>query len=183
MKKEDEIIALLREIRDLQKKAYDEWKTELAKNEQIRKNAIKESEQRINQVFGMFGMKSGWPMHLAGEPSEEKGEYYEAREWLKNNNSPSPLASNRFMDKEEALEFVEGLYEAGAEKVSVVHVKDEPDRIAEGGGPYSDYLIVTLPEEAKKRSALFKIHAVEAKNEGFDAVPDNGEKELFFWWD
>jgi hypothetical protein len=183
MNKEDEILELLKEIQSIQQTWYNEWKLELAKSEQIRSNVIKESEQRINQMFGMFSIKSGWPTQFTQELPQEKGEYYEAREWLKNNNNPSPLASNRFMDKEEALEFVERLYKAGSEKVSIVHVKDEPDRIAEEGGPYSDYLVVTLPEESKKRRALFKIHSTEAKNEGFDTGPDTGEKELFFWWD
>ncbi len=107
----------------------------------------------------------------------------EAREWLKANRNPSALASNRFGPSSSAARFVDRLYAAGATKVVIDNVYDEPDRIKDEGGPYADTLLVQLPEDRNVRSAIFRIHDEESRKEGFDPTPDSGQSILMFWWD
>lgn len=107
----------------------------------------------------------------------------EARTWLKNNKNTSALGTNRFGTTEKALEFVEKLYELGAELVEIDGVMDEPSRIEEEGGPYADSLIVTLPDDEDKRKAVFEVYKKETIDQGFEAEEYNGESEVTFWWD
>ena len=184
MNKEDEILALLQEIRAFQQEAYNEWKAEMAKSEQIRQKLIADSEMRMNELLrNILGLHFN---PLGGQKTHsppDKRNCYEAREWLKINNNPSPLASNRFSDKEEAMQFIETLYQAGAKEVSVLNPVNNLDRIKDEGGPYADSLVVTLPKEKGKRKTLFKINNNEAAKEGFDSISDTGQNELDFWWD
>ena len=109
----------------------------------------------------------------------------EAREWLKGNKSESALASNRFGLTAEALEFVEQLYTAGAERVIVPRtcLQEDPDTIKLEGGPYADCLSVFLPKDSEKKSAVLRICRREIEREGFD--PDEGTADdfVFLWWD
>ena len=109
----------------------------------------------------------------------------EAREWLKGNKNESALASNRFGLTAEALEFVEQLYTAGAERVIVPRtcLQEDPDTIKLEGGPYADCLSVFLPKDSEKKSAVLRICRREIEREGFD--PDEGTADdfVFLWWD
>jgi hypothetical protein len=77
----------------------------------------------------------------------------EALAWLKQNKNESALASNRFLETENAIRFVTQLYDAGAEKVIIPEdtIEDEPD------GPYADALVVTLPTDPVKRKQVIAI--------------------------
>ena len=75
----------------------------------------------------------------------ELGPRYEALAWLESNPNPYALAGNRFTSTEDALIFVERLYEYGAVEVLVTGIYDEDWRIEAEGGPYADTLIVRLP--------------------------------------
>jgi hypothetical protein len=108
---------------------------------------------------------------------------YEARTWIIDNPNLYPLAGNRFETKQEALDFVEQLYSAGAETVYVTSVCSEDWRIREEGGPYADRLIVILPNDPQKRRDIFQINTKEAQNEGLVPEVDTGQYELLFWWD
>jgi hypothetical protein len=122
--------------------------------------------------------RTGW-----GSDYSDLGPRYEAREWLESNPNPYALAGNRFDSTEEALAFVEALYEAGAQQVWVTGIYDEDWRIEAEGGPYADTLIVRLPAKADARRALFKIAGEEAVREGFSPDRDTGQDELLLWWD
>ncbi len=111
-------------------------------------------------------------------------EYYEAREWLQTNANPSPFAGNRFSGREEALAFVEQLYAAGAAKVHVTDLHNEPWRTEREGGPYSATLVIELPTGPPQRQALFQIYNQEAEDTGgFEPQNDTGQSELGMWWD
>ena len=109
----------------------------------------------------------------------------EAREWLKGNGNESALASNRFGLTAGALEFVDELYRAGAERVIVPRtcLQDDADTIKLEGGPYADCLSVFLPKDPNKKSAVLQLCRREIEREGFD--PDEGSVEdfVFLWWD
>jgi hypothetical protein len=108
---------------------------------------------------------------------------YEAASWLESNPNPHALAGNRFTSTEEALTFVEALYEHGAPEVLVTGIYDEDWRIEAEGGPYADTLIIRLPPEVENRRMLFEIANEEATREGFSPVRDIGQDELLLWWD
>lgn len=109
----------------------------------------------------------------------------EAREWLKGNRNESALASNRFGETQGALEFVDELYRAGAERVIVPRtcLQDDADTIKLEGGPYADCLSVFLPKDPDKKSSVLQLCRREIEREGFD--PDEGSVDdfVFLWWD
>jgi hypothetical protein len=109
----------------------------------------------------------------------------EAREWLKVNGNDSALASNRFGQTQGAIEFVDELYSAGAERVIVPRtcLQDDADTIKLEGGPYADCLSVFLPTDAQKKSAVLKICRREIEREGFDADAGTVDDFVFLWWD
>lgn len=111
------------------------------------------------------------------------GPRYEALEWLATNRSEWCLASNRFASKAEAVDFVEGLYAAGAETVWVLNVTDDSTTPALEGGPYADALLVRLPREGDLRRAVLAIAGAEAEREGFESERDTGQDCTCLWWD
>ncbi len=119
---------------------------------------------------------------LQGEIGE-LGPRYEARAWLESNPNPYALAGNRFTSTEDALIFVEKLYEYGAVEVLVTGIYDEDWRIEVEGGPYADTLIIRLPSEPERCHKLFEITNEEATREGFSPERDMGQEEIMLWWD
>lgn len=71
----------------------------------------------------------------------------EALSWLKSNRNPSALATNFFQTTSEAISAVERLYAAGASRVYILPPLEEPDRVREEGGPYSDGLDIFFPRD------------------------------------
>jgi len=108
---------------------------------------------------------------------------YEATKWTTASGNHAPFASNHFQSREDALKFVRNLYRLGARAVYAVHILDEPDRIKDEGGPYSDSLFVYLPSDRSRRRALFEVEARVAKGQGFVPKDDKGQERLFLWWD
>lgn len=102
----------------------------------------------------------------------------EAREWLKNTLETTPLAGNRFKDKEEARRFVEDLYFAGAVRVEVEDV-DEP----RPGYRYASTLTVIMPNLKELRDEIFTIYNEESEKETGRTESDSGQSTLTFWWD
>jgi hypothetical protein len=119
---------------------------------------------------------------LGGGKSRAKANYTgpEALQWLKNNKNESALASNRFLETENAIRFVKQLYDAGAAKVIVPDDCITPE---EPEGPYADALVVTMPKDAAKRKRVFEICAKEIKREGFDPDESTDGDDVFLWWD
>ncbi len=108
----------------------------------------------------------------------------EARTWLMQNGSDRCFAGNRFYDRQEALDFVNRLYELGALLVMVDNILDEPYRLREQGGPYADTLEVYLPPEAKARGDLTAVFEHElSERQGLDLDKYRQPELLIFWWD
>lgn len=112
----------------------------------------------------------------------------EAREWLANNSNPSPLAGNRFGSREEAQQFVESLYAAGAVTIFVTMIHGEPWRIEQEGGPYAESLLVKLPDATEARARILAIAEEEMRHEGFleddESLEDKvTEDSISLWWD
>lgn len=105
----------------------------------------------------------------------------EAREWIRKNGRDGPLASNRFEGKDDALAFVNALYEAGAVRVVVDAITDDETEMADGG-PYAEALVVRLPTDVRKRLRLMGIVNSECLKH-WEPVADVGREVLYFWWD
>ena len=111
----------------------------------------------------------------------------EARDWLQKNKNEYALTGNRFGTTEDALKFIELLYEKGAVLVVIsnIGIMDEKDRIEREGGPYADSIAVTLPSDLEKRKELIDILTKEASDQGFVFNPNKDIKnnKVFLWWD
>ena len=83
--------------------------------------------------------------------------------------------------KEDALAFVNLLYEAGAVKVVVDAIMDDKLELDQGD-PYADALIVRLPADPGKRLRLVSIAGSESLRRG-EPVADVGLETRYFWWD
>jgi len=120
----------------------------------------------------------------------------EALTWLLNNRNPSALATNHFQTTESAVGAVKRLYAAGATRVEVLVMYDEPWRIEQQGGPYADALDVTFPKErVKEVLAVIKSMEPEVPDENRN-IEDfyeslrreieanlNREYTYHLWWD
>jgi hypothetical protein len=109
----------------------------------------------------------------------------EALQWLRKNQNESALASNRFMETENAVRFVEELYTAGAKRVIVPDdcITADQETLQWEGGPYADALIVTLPPDNARRQRVLSICEREIAREGFDPDENMGGDQIFLWWD
>jgi hypothetical protein len=110
----------------------------------------------------------------------------EALSWLKDNRNESALASNRFGPTENALRFVQGLYNAGALRVVVprANITDDEDTLKIDGGPYSDAIVVELPKDSARREKVWAMCAREIRREGFDPADGaDDEGKVYLWWD
>jgi hypothetical protein len=103
----------------------------------------------------------------------------EALQWLKKSENESALASNRFLETENAVKFVKKLYAAGATEVLV------PDDaiVAEGETKYADALVVKLPEDATRRQQVLDLCAPELAREGASVDEIGQETQVYLWWD
>jgi hypothetical protein len=115
----------------------------------------------------------------------------EALQWLRDNRNNAALAGNRFHSTQEAIEFVQCLYDAGAEAVAIPikRIFSEAWRIEQEGGPYTETLLVKLPKELEKRRAVWRIcereyqreYGEEWEQSPEDFIPSSGIVDL--WWD
>ncbi|MBI5090942.1 MAG: hypothetical protein HZB26_00695 [Candidatus Hydrogenedentes bacterium] len=110
---------------------------------------------------------------------------FEAIVWLTENENKVPLAGNRFNDTEDSLRFVRKLYSLGALAVFIDEdrIFNEPRRIAEFGGPYTDALIVYLPSSPRSRKRMIQMCNVERQRECEDEIHDRGQTGVRLWWD
>jgi hypothetical protein len=112
---------------------------------------------------------------------------HEARKWLADNQSASGFATNRFQETENAREFVQSLYDAGAISVRIPFdaVRSDPKEIEEMGGPYADALFFELPDSG--RESIYRIFEAEAEGEGYEGMLASESlidgKFLYLWWD
>lgn len=106
----------------------------------------------------------------------------EARQWLKENGNPHALATNRFDSKQDAVKFVESLYEAGATKVFVPNdsINDtEAERF--DGGPYADAVVVEFDPKTAARLVPLLQREIDEQGGGDPFAVPNGWALL--WWD
>jgi hypothetical protein len=140
--------------------------------------------------YDLEGYDAKWADDNADQAAEDPDERItnqpprDARQWLNDNLNPHCFAGNRFYDKQEALDFVNRLYELGAVRVWVDNILDEPYRLREEGGPYADTLIVELPEDRLARAKLHEVFEYELhERQGLDLEPCTEDDTLIFWWD
>lgn len=116
----------------------------------------------------------------------------EARNWVETNKSTNtPLAGNRFASRDEALDFIDELYEKGAARVSIEDELDEDWRIKEEGGPYATSLLIELPRDQESKDQLFQIYCEELTREfSIDLAiqeclsnVDHTQTHVTLWWD
>jgi hypothetical protein len=109
----------------------------------------------------------------------------EALTWLASTPNLFALASYRFESTEAAIEFVQGLYRAGAQHVAIAQdcIRDDPATLKAEGGPWADRLWVTLPDDAQKAQPVIQLCRQEVENEGFLFRESAGEEDIFLWWD
>ncbi len=103
----------------------------------------------------------------------------EALKWLRKNDSESALASNRFGETRDAMQFVEQLYRAGAARVIVPQPAIRSDEIE----TYADALVVTLPTDPTKRDRVWKLCAQELKRGGENPGDNATQDHVLLWWD
>lgn len=117
---------------------------------------------------------------LVPRPDYELGP--DAAEWLRANWTASAFATNRFRITNEAVEFVQQLYAAGAMTVRVANIMFLP---AHNWAPYADTLIVTLPEDAARRRDLFDVmeHVGKPDQSAGEELVDSGQASIRLWWD
>ncbi len=121
-----------------------------------------------------FGMDSG-----GGPAPKDYFQGPEALGWLRANESESALASNRFMETSQAVQFVKKLYAAGAEKVLVPADSIRSDEVE----TYADALVVTLPEDAELRTKVLELCAPELISQGGSPDELASENQVYLWWD
>lgn len=109
----------------------------------------------------------------------------EALAWLKSNGNEAALASNRFLETENAVKYVEALYAAGAAKVVVPNdtIRDDEETVMGEGGPYADALVVTLPSDPELRKSVVDLCRAELRREGFDSPDVAAAPQIYLWWD
>jgi hypothetical protein len=104
----------------------------------------------------------------------------DARGWLRGNPNSSAFATNRFQTTENALAFVEKLYEAGAAAVLI-----DDSCVDADGNRYADTLLVCLPLQGDTRWELERL--CEEQGPG-DVAPGDftmhvAGDQIRLWWD
>jgi hypothetical protein len=103
----------------------------------------------------------------------------EALKWLRKNDSDSALASNRFGETRNAIQFVQQLYSAGATRVIIPLPAIQKDDVE----TYADSLVVTLPSDPTKRDRVWKLCVEELKREGVKPGDTSSQDQVLLWWD
>jgi hypothetical protein len=100
----------------------------------------------------------------------------EARKWLADAKRPNARSLPKFRTAGAALRFVESLYAAEAEAVTVV-----PIYAGKRGQLFADSLLIKLPRTPSERKALQKLCQNFCKKRGGAVLPDkdNGASHLF----
>jgi hypothetical protein len=136
---------------------------------------VHDDEEAELELPPPVGIKSNVKTHIP------ESEIYEAKSWLANTTHPAALAVNRFGTTQAGQDFVENLYRLDAQVIVQLSPFADPQN------PHADALIVKLPVDPKKRKKIFSIFTQELVHEHLldpdEVVEDNGEEELFFWWD
>lgn len=119
-----------------------------------------------------------WYQSLISTPNAK-----EARQWIRTcrKRGFAMVTLGKLDSMEKSLALVEDGYAAGAVRVTAVEIEDYPD-IA-GGMQTSSRLIVTLPNAPAKRAKALAWTGKIAKEQGFDAETDIGQRYVFLLFD
>ena len=83
------------------------------------------------------------------------------------------------MDNRESIAYVRHLYKLGVEELDVVKIDSSPD----GELQSSDNLIAKLPDDPRKRKAIFAAEGKRTVEMGYDPYADSGQRYLWIWFD
>ena len=108
----------------------------------------------------------------------------EALSWLQGSGEiwrtlSSGDGSDSALSDDEALKFVQHLYQLGAKRVTAIHIEGFEEQEEHQD---TDSLVVELPEEAALRKQLFEWKASFDEEGGWDTEPDEGQKYMLLWW-
>src|SRR5688500_2299129 len=92
----------------------------------------------------------------------------EALEWLRGGSDES-FRNLGEMEADESIQFVQRLYDLGAEKVLAVEIDEYPE------GANTGHLLVQLPADDSARGRVFAFEREHAESHGFDGMPDEGQ--------
>lgn len=99
--------------------------------------------------------------------------HLEALDWLQQSKE-GDIRTLGEQDPDASLAIVKQLYAAGATRVNAVGIERVP-----AAGQTSNTLIVEVPSQPQKRTELFAIEGRMARGQGFDPVPDEGQRYMF----
>lgn len=100
----------------------------------------------------------------------------EAMRWL--TGAPSGVHRNiGEMSNADSIRYVRSLYDLGARKVVAVHIGINRNYES------TDTLVVTLPDHAAARKAIFDSESQRAEEMGYEEEADVGQKYLLSWFD
>ena len=97
----------------------------------------------------------------------------EALEWL-GGGSDESFRNLGEMEAGESMQFVQRLYDLGAEKVLAVEIDEYPE------GANTGHLLVQLPGADAARERVFAFEREHAESHGFDGTADEGQEYLYF---
>lgn len=141
------------------------------------------SRRRSLVLMAAFTLLAGCgDVRKALHEAEGLHQRYEARGWFTRNRDHWAFAESRFRSTAAALAFVDTLYRFGAESVYVTGVMTDSLLSLAHGGPYSETLIVRLPQDTMARSHILELGAREARHSDFHAVANLDERTVVLWW-
>ncbi|SRR6266536_5561832 len=100
------------------------------------------------------------------------GKTAEALEWLRGGSETS-FRNLGEMETEESVEFIERLYDLGAEQVLAVEIDEYPE------GENTGHLLVKLPADDHARVKLFAFEREHAESHGFEGTLDEGQEYIY----
>jgi hypothetical protein len=113
-------------------------------------------------------------LRLLADPTKR-----EAMEWLNDAAGGGNRTIGGCATNQDSMEFVRKIYDLGAEEVFAVNIHSRPKGADERAGK----LVVALPQNPKRRRAIFDWCKDQGDSLGFTPDPDHGESHLFLLLD
>jgi hypothetical protein len=113
-------------------------------------------------------------LRLLADPTKR-----EALEWLKDDSEGENRTIGSCASTQDSMKFVQEIYDLGAEEVFAVNIHLRPKGAVERAGK----LVVALPQNPKRRRAIFDWCKEQGDSLGFTPDPDHGESHLFLLLD
>lgn len=113
-------------------------------------------------------------LRLLADPTKR-----EALEWLKEGGGGGNRTIGACSTNQGSMKFVQEIYDLGAEEVFAVNIHSRP----KGAGERTGKLVVTLPQNPRRRRGIFDWCKGQGDSLGFTPDPDHGESHLFLLLD